>query len=164
MKRTGEKGEGKFERITWEEAIDEIASTLKEQKEKYGPESLGILSPQAYAVIQSLGRRFLNVHGSPNYMHSAICAMQRAASKVISIGKPSDTLPGQLDKTKLLVVWGRITRTRRSTAAIRTSAWTPSRTACRLSTSGRCARAWAQRPTSGCRCVPARIWRWRWPC
>lgn len=106
MKRTGEKGEGKFERITWEEAIDEIASTLKEQKEKYGPESLGILSPQAYAVIQSLGRRFLNVHGSPNYMHSAICAMQRAASKVISIGKPSDTLPGQLDKTKLLVVWG----------------------------------------------------------
>ena len=106
MKRTGEKGEGKFERITWDQAIEEIAAKLKEQKEKYGPESLGILSPQAWAVIQTLGRRFLNVHGSPNYMHSAICAMQRAASKVISIGKPSDTYPGQLDKTELLVIWG----------------------------------------------------------
>ena len=106
MKRVGEKGEGKFERCTWDQAIEEIAAKLKEQKEKYGPESLGILSPQAWAVIQTLGRRFLNVHGSPNYMHSAICAMQRAASKVISIGKPSDTYPGQLDKTELLVIWG----------------------------------------------------------
>ena len=74
MKRTGEKGEGKFERITWDQAIEEIAAKLKEQKEKYGPESLGILSPQAWAVIQTLGRRFLNVHGSPNYMHSAALA------------------------------------------------------------------------------------------
>ena len=106
MKRVGEKGEGKFERITWDEAIEEIAAKLLEQKELYGPESLGILSPQAWAVIQTLGRRFLNVHGSPNYMHSAICAMQRAASRVISIGKPADTYPAQLDKTELLVIWG----------------------------------------------------------
>ena len=39
LKRVGEKGEGKFERITWDEALDTIADKLKEQKEKYGPES-----------------------------------------------------------------------------------------------------------------------------
>ncbi|MEI3231944.1 MAG: molybdopterin-dependent oxidoreductase [Gordonibacter pamelaeae] len=38
MKRTGEKGEGKFERCTWDEAIDAIATKLLEQKEQYGPE------------------------------------------------------------------------------------------------------------------------------
>src|SRR5512139_937839 len=46
LKRIGEKGEGKFERITWDEALDIIAARIKDQKEKYGPESLAILSPQ----------------------------------------------------------------------------------------------------------------------
>lgn len=111
MKRTGEKGEGKFEQITWDQALDEIAAKLKEQKEQYGAESYGVLSPQYYAVLGSLGRRFLNVHGSPNYLHSAICNSQRMFSRLVTIGGPehakaTDTAPGQLDKTKLLVVWG----------------------------------------------------------
>lgn len=111
MKRTGEKGEGKFEQITWDEALDEIAAKLKEQKEQYGAETYGVLSPQYYAVLGSLGRRFLNVHGSPNYLHSAICNSQRMFSRLVTIGGPehgkaTDTAPGQLGKTKLLVVWG----------------------------------------------------------
>ena len=36
MKRTGEKGEGKFERITWDQAFEEISAKLLEQKEQYG--------------------------------------------------------------------------------------------------------------------------------
>ncbi len=86
MKRTGEKGEGKFIRISWDEAMDTIASKLKEQKETYGPESYGVLSPQFYAVLGTLGRRFLNVHGSPNYLHSAICNSQRMFSRLVTIG------------------------------------------------------------------------------
>lgn len=111
MKRTGEKGEGKFERITWEQAIEEISAKLLEQKEKYGPESYGVLSPQYYAVLGTLGRRFLNVHGSPNYLHSAICNSQRMFSNLITLGGPNHmacnkTMPGQLGKTKLIVNWG----------------------------------------------------------
>ena len=111
MKRTGEKGEGKFERITWEQAIEEISAKLLEQKEKYGPESYGVLSPQFYAVLGSLGRRFLNVHGSPNYMHSAICNSQRMFSNLVTLGGPAHaqcnkTMPGQLGKAKLIVNWG----------------------------------------------------------
>jgi anaerobic dimethyl sulfoxide reductase subunit A len=40
MKRVGKRGEGKFERITWEEALDTIANKLTEVKEKYGNESM----------------------------------------------------------------------------------------------------------------------------
>ena len=86
MKRIGEKGEGKFQRITWDEALDTIAAKLKETKEKYGPESYAVLSPEFWPVLDTLGRRFLNVHGSPNYLHSAICATpRRAAAKITSV-------------------------------------------------------------------------------
>ncbi|MDP4083608.1 MAG: DMSO/selenate family reductase complex A subunit [Bacillota bacterium] len=39
MKRVGKRGEGKFERITWEEAVDTIAKEVKRIGETYGPES-----------------------------------------------------------------------------------------------------------------------------
>lgn len=39
MKRVGKRGEGKFEQISWEEALDTIASEMKRIKEAYGNES-----------------------------------------------------------------------------------------------------------------------------
>ena len=40
MKRTGKRGEGKWEEISWEEAFDTIASEMKRIKETYGNEAL----------------------------------------------------------------------------------------------------------------------------
>jgi len=40
MKRVGKRGEGKFERITWDEALDEVASQLQQIKTTYGSESI----------------------------------------------------------------------------------------------------------------------------
>ena len=113
LRRVGAKGPGAtFERISWDEALETIASTLLEQKEKYGPESFAILSPQNYAVLTTFGRRLLNVHGSPNYLHSAICFVQRQTSVYTVVGGGAaylinnSTAPVQLDKTELLVCWG----------------------------------------------------------
>jgi anaerobic selenocysteine-containing dehydrogenase len=41
MKRVGERGEGKFERISWDEAFDIIADKFKEIANKYGWKSIG---------------------------------------------------------------------------------------------------------------------------
>ncbi len=79
LRRIGKKGEGKFERISWDQALDLIARKLKEQKQKYGPESLAILSPARRSYSEYL-YRFLIAHGSPNYGHSGICAMQKSFS------------------------------------------------------------------------------------
>lgn len=40
MKRAGERGEGKWERVTWEEALDDISQTMKDTVEKYGLNSV----------------------------------------------------------------------------------------------------------------------------
>ncbi len=103
LKRVGKKGEGEFERITWDEALDIIADRLKEQKKKYGPESLVILSPQRRNYNTYL-HRFLIAHGSPNYGHSGICAMQRAFSFAYTLGTPR--LEADYELSDLIIIWG----------------------------------------------------------
>ncbi len=55
LKRIGERGEGKWERISWEEAIGTIAGRLKEIKERYGPEAIHVScgSGQKHIGIQA---------------------------------------------------------------------------------------------------------------
>jgi anaerobic selenocysteine-containing dehydrogenase len=65
MRRTGERGEGKWERISWDDALNEIVKRLTEVKEEYGPESFALIhgtGPRA-----SLNSSLLpSALGSPN--------------------------------------------------------------------------------------------------
>ncbi len=103
LKRVGEKGEGKFKKITWEEAVKTVAGKLLEQKAKYGPESLAILSP-AFRSYNPYLYRLLTAHGSPNYAHSGICAMQIAFACMHTIGFwPSPDIA----ESDLVIYWGK---------------------------------------------------------
>ena len=44
MRRVGERGEGKFERISWDEALDTVASELNRVRSTYGPSAVHFLS------------------------------------------------------------------------------------------------------------------------
>jgi anaerobic selenocysteine-containing dehydrogenase len=103
LKRVGAKGEGKFQRIRWDEAITLIADTLKEQKARYGPESLGILSPARRSYSDYL-YRFLMTHGSPNYGHSGICGMQKRFGFSYTLG--GETSPDYAN-ADLVILWGK---------------------------------------------------------
>ena len=60
MKRVGERGEGKFERISWDEALDIVARETRRIKESYGPEaryiSLGSGHAGAVSGIKAMKR------------------------------------------------------------------------------------------------------------
>jgi anaerobic selenocysteine-containing dehydrogenase len=103
LRRIGKKGEGRFERITWDEALAQIAETLEKQKARYGPESLAILSPAKRSYSDYIVR-FLMAHGSPNYGHSGICAMQRAFAFMYTIG---DWPRPDYGRGDLIILWGR---------------------------------------------------------
>ena len=67
LKRTGEKGEGKWQRISWEQAFHEIAGKLSDIRQKYGAEALAMTTGtgRILAMMDVLGG-FLNLFGSPN--------------------------------------------------------------------------------------------------
>ncbi len=103
LKRVGRRGEGQFQQISWDEALDIIADKLTQQKEKFGPESLGILSP-AYRSYKYFLYRFLIAHGSPNHGHSGICALQRGFSFRYTLG----SVPvSDLEHSNLILIWGK---------------------------------------------------------
>lgn len=103
LRRVGRKGQGRFEQISWEAAIEQVADTLARQKDAYGAESLAILSPAKRAYSEYL-QRFLTVHGSPNYGHSGICVMQRAFAFMYTLG---DWPRPDYEQGDLLIYWGR---------------------------------------------------------
>ncbi|MBW1768707.1 MAG: molybdopterin-dependent oxidoreductase [Deltaproteobacteria bacterium] len=64
LKRAGERGEAKWEKISWEQAFDEIAEKLQSIKDKYGAEAAaGIKGTYRNKNFQT---RFFSLFGSPN--------------------------------------------------------------------------------------------------
>jgi len=63
--RVGKRGEGKFRKATWEEALDLVASKMLEIKQNYGPEAMVFSS--THNLSQPLFENLLYGFGSPNY-------------------------------------------------------------------------------------------------
>jgi anaerobic selenocysteine-containing dehydrogenase len=65
LKRIGERGEGKWQAISWEQALDEIAEELKGIMERYGAEAIATSSGTG-RTHDEYRIRFFNLLGSPN--------------------------------------------------------------------------------------------------
>ena len=68
QKRVGARGEGKWERISWDEALDTIAKKLNDIKAKYGPEYVALClgEPRPRALEFQFAHRFATIFGTPN--------------------------------------------------------------------------------------------------
>lgn len=71
LKRVGERGKGKWEKITWEEALSLTVSRLNGLREKRTPHTLVVLSGGDSELADRLMRRFLEAYGSPNLISVA---------------------------------------------------------------------------------------------
>jgi anaerobic selenocysteine-containing dehydrogenase len=107
MRRIGKKGEGKFERITWQEALDTIASRLGEIQQR-APQAI---LPYSYAgtmgLVQgdSMSSRFFHRLGA-SQLERTICASAGGAGYRYTIGARMGTDLEQVDHAKLIIIWG----------------------------------------------------------
>jgi anaerobic selenocysteine-containing dehydrogenase/Fe-S-cluster-containing dehydrogenase component len=89
LKRVGERGEGRFEAITWDQALDEIAAKLKQTRDHFGPESLAIFAGTRTGTLTRRGyiRLFTQMFGTPNYGDTeAFCSEAKRVSFQATLG------------------------------------------------------------------------------
>ena len=87
LKRVGEKGEGKFKEITWDEALDGIAGQLKTIVEKYGESSIASTSH----TFSGFSKWITLPLGSPNSIgHASSCNAGGISGRQWVFGKGFD--------------------------------------------------------------------------
>jgi thiosulfate reductase/polysulfide reductase chain A len=104
MKRVGNKGEGKFQQITWDEAFQMIADKLQEVKQKFGPQAVVMLwhhDPNAVFAHHL----FRELYGTPNlYGHSAGCDQDRRFAALTLFGHFFPVM--DFEPSKYIILWG----------------------------------------------------------
>lgn len=68
LKRTGKRGEGRWERISWKDAVSEIVKRLGDLRSKGRSHTVGFISGSDRGTVPRLCERFMTAYGSPNFM------------------------------------------------------------------------------------------------
>ncbi|MEW5727193.1 MAG: molybdopterin oxidoreductase family protein [Pseudomonadota bacterium] len=107
LRRVGAKGEGRFARIGWDEALDEIAARFTAAADRHGPEAVW---PYLYAGTMGLVQM-----GSTNRLRRAmgysgqqrtICSSIGGAGWMAGVGAKWGVDPREIVESDLIVIWG----------------------------------------------------------
>jgi anaerobic selenocysteine-containing dehydrogenase len=107
LKRTGAKGAGQFKRISWDEALDEIAARLQ----ALAAEDPETILPLSYAgtmgMVQyaSMDRRFFHRLGA-SLLDRTLCSSAGKAGIKATLGGSVGMDPERFDEAKLIILWG----------------------------------------------------------
>jgi len=107
MRRTGPKGSGQFARISWDEALDEIATRFDQAEREFGAESVW---PYYYAgtmgLVMKNGINRLTHVKKYSRFYSTICANIARVGFAIGTGKIAGVDPREMGVSDLVVIWG----------------------------------------------------------
>ena len=104
LKRVGKRGEGKWEQIPWDQAIQEIGAKISKIRDEFGAEAVATAGG-TQRTDDWARRRFMNQFGSPNGFHNAhLCWIPTFMVETAIYG----WCPFELDmgNSRCLVLWG----------------------------------------------------------
>ncbi|MER7132013.1 molybdopterin-containing oxidoreductase family protein [Streptosporangium saharense] len=115
LRRVGPKGGGRFERITWDEALDEISVRLRAIVDEHGGEAIWpYLGTGTLGHIQGsegvAGRRFWNVLGASRHFLN-ICSTAGNTGLRLTNGTAGGMDPETFALSRLILLWGTNTLT-----------------------------------------------------
>jgi len=107
LRRTGPKGSGAFERISWDEALDEIARRFLAIEAEHGAEAVW---PYYYAGTMGLVMRdgINRLRHAKRYsgQYSTICTTTAWTGFIAGTGKLAGPDPREMAKSDCVVIWG----------------------------------------------------------
>jgi len=110
LKRVGERGEGKWEKISWDDALDLVADRLRGLKDKYGSDSIlyhwgtGTHFSLYYGTLPF---RFFNLMGGATNLRGSLCANAGHAAIAYTYGESLGHDPEDIVNSQYVVVWGK---------------------------------------------------------
>ena len=110
LKRVGERGEGNFKRVSWDEALDIVAGEIKRVRDTYGPESILMLS--AHGDIHWLhGRmtmdRLLNLAGGYSRTWGSVSYEAGIFAELATYGtQNTSSTRDDLLNSRFIILWG----------------------------------------------------------
>jgi anaerobic selenocysteine-containing dehydrogenase len=104
VRRVGSKASGKWERITWDEALDTIAQRINAYKAEFGAESI-VMGYGTGRENEAAIYRFANLLGSPNLLTAGhFCYGPRIATSIITCG--TNPVVDYENHPKCIILWG----------------------------------------------------------
>lgn len=101
LKRVGEKGSGKFVPITWDEALDTVATKFREAKEAVGPETVVFYSGYSKWFRPFL-QRMAYIFGSPNFLTESSTCNKAMVMATLLNGTPGGP---DMKNSKCYLIW-----------------------------------------------------------
>lgn len=105
LQRVGKRGEGKWKRISWDEALDEMASRMKPLRDKGVPEEFVF----HYGRDKTKGytKRFTNAFGTPHRLNRrSICSSNRRAPLMSFYGREFEWESQDFENTQYIINFG----------------------------------------------------------
>jgi anaerobic selenocysteine-containing dehydrogenase len=111
LRRVGAKGEGRFEQITWDDALAEIATRWQAIIAEHGPEAIMpyVSAGNQGVLAMSFGDRFWH-HMGATRVGGALCGAVAGAGSASTNGSGKGIDPSDLAHSKLIILWGTNTR------------------------------------------------------
>lgn len=105
LRRTGPRGSGQWKRITWDEALDEIAGRMRRLKDEGREHHFAVHVGRD--KTQGLTQRFLHAFGSPQQLNRrAICSSNPRVANMSYFGEAVDWDTGDYANTRLILNFG----------------------------------------------------------
>jgi anaerobic selenocysteine-containing dehydrogenase len=109
LRRTGPKGSGQFERISWGDALDDIHHRVSEVIGRWGPQAvmpLNYAGPHGFLAGDSMSARFFNRLGATQLYRRALCGGVRSEAWAGTYGAVPGCPPEFAERAALNIVWG----------------------------------------------------------